>query len=227
MKPEEIYAKLANRELTPAELAKKVSKKPEWIPILVDGMGQKKAEVKYGCAKALRFVVDDRPELLYPLFDHFAEMLDSRNNIFQWEAIYLLAGLVSVDEENKIEALIPRYFARVEGPVMITAANIIKGASEIARARPDLAKRIVGDILRAEKGRYETSECYEIVCGEALKAFDKIYKWLDRPGPVVEFAERHLGSHRNSTHAAAEKLLARHKRWGKSLRCEVRSEPAD
>ncbi|MEX2162387.1 MAG: hypothetical protein WD751_10805 [Anaerolineales bacterium] len=215
MKSEEIYAQLASRKVSPADLAKKAARKPELIPILVEGMCQKKAEVKYGSAKALRFVVDEQPELLYPYFDVFAVMLDNRNNIFQWEALYLLAGLACVDEDDKLEDLLPAYFARLEGPTMITAANTIKGGSQIAKARPDLAKRIVKEILRAEDGHYETSECYEIVCGEALKAFDKIYKFLEDPSVVVAFAKRHRDSGRNSTRMAAQKLLARNTKAGK------------
>ena len=212
MKALRVYQKLADKELSGADLAKRALAKEELVPILVDGMGQKKAETKYGCAKALRIIADERPELLYPHFETFAGMLDNPNNIFQWEGIYLLAGLAGVDEENKIDGILDSFFAKIEGPLMITAANIIKGAAQIVAARPHLGSRIVAEILRAEHGHYETPECYEIVCGTALKAFAKIYKWVPDSQPMLQFAQRHQRSSRAATRAAAEKLLARHER---------------
>jgi hypothetical protein len=218
VKAEALYQKLADRELSPVEAATLALRKSDLVPLLVEGMGQKKAEVKYGSAKALRIIADENPDLLYPHFATFAGMLEHANKIFQWEAIYVLAGLAGVDEDKKIDAILPAYFARIEGPNMITAANIAGGAAQIAAARPDLASRVSSQLLRAEKGRYESNECYEVVCGALLKSFSKMYKWVGDPNPIVAFAERHKSSSRNSTRRAAEALIAKHERLSRAKR---------
>jgi hypothetical protein len=43
-------------------------KNPRWSEELTRGLEADKARIKYGCAKALRIVSQERPELLYPHF---------------------------------------------------------------------------------------------------------------------------------------------------------------
>ncbi|MCL5428963.1 MAG: hypothetical protein M1347_04050 [Chloroflexi bacterium] len=212
MKIKKIYQQLADKSITAEQLARKVIAKPALLPVLVDGLDEVKADVKYGCGKALRIVVDQEPALLYPYFDIFANMLEHRNKIMRWEAIYLIAGLASVDEEDKITAIWRDYFRPIEGPEMITAANIVNGAVSIAVARRELVEPAIREILRVRKGKYETEECYRVVAGAALKAFDKIYKLAPDKKLLVEFAELHAKSSRIPTRNAARRLLEKHAR---------------
>lgn len=212
MKTIQIYQQLADKLITANQLAKKAAKQPALIPALVDGLDEAKADVKYPCGKALRVIVDEDPELLYPYFDLFASMLDSSNKIMRWEAIYMIAGLAPVDEEDKISAVWNDYFRPIEGPEMITAANIVNGAARIAVARRDLLEPVIREILRVSKGQYETEECYRVVAGAALKALDKLYKFSSDKEPLVRFAELHARSSRIPTRNAARRLLEKHAR---------------
>ena len=214
MDAQQIYAGLAEKSLSAEEIARKALTHPELVPALVAGMGEPKAEVKYGCAKALRILTDEEPGLLYPHFEVFAAMLDNPNNIFQWQALYVLAGLSSVDTEHKLAPLLPAYFARVEGPILVTAANAIKGAALIVGGQPDLADAIVEHVLRVEQGKYEDAECYEIACGTALKTLYKIRKWVGIPHELLAFAQRHAASPRPATAKAAAKLIERLEKEG-------------
>ena len=210
MLAEHIYAGLADKTLTGEELARRAVFEPELALILVEGMSQTQAEVKYGSAKALRLLVDEEPTLLYPYFDTFSALLHSSKNILRWEALYVLAGLACVDDEDKIGITLDDYFAYVEGPMMITAANSIKGAAVIVRARPKYAQRVLDAVLRCERGRYESTECYEIVMGSAINTFYKLHRWVSDPRPLTEFVVRHADSSREPTRKAAEKFLARY-----------------
>jgi hypothetical protein len=209
MKLESIYIGLSKGMLSPEKLAVMARKESAVIQVLINGMKMPGAKIKYGCAKALRILVKDSPAMLYPHFDTFSDQLNSSNKIMKWEAIYLIAGLSGVDTRNKFDKIWDFYFAGIEGPVMITAANLIKGGTTIALKRPEIADDIVVEILRVQNGHYESAECYEIVCGQALKAFSKLIGWVDDPHPMFEFAGEHQGSTRPSTRRAAEKLLKR------------------
>lgn len=212
MRSNQIYQQLADKSASAEQLAKKAMAKPELLLTLVDGLDEARADVKYGCGKALRVVVDEEPELLYPYFDLFTAMLENRNKIMRWEAIYVIAGLASVDEEDKISSIWRDYFRPIEGPEMITAANIVNGAARIAVARRDLVEPSIREILRVRKGKYETEECYRVVAGAALKAFDKLYKLATDKDPLVQFAELHARSSRIPTRNAARRLLEKHAR---------------
>jgi len=120
---------------------------------IFEGLNAEQANIKYGCDKILRLISEKAPSLLYPQFDFFANNLNSDNNFFKWGAIHVIANLAAVDAENKFEPNFDRYFAPISGPVLITAANIIKGAAKIALARPELTARIVYALLQVEKAK--------------------------------------------------------------------------
>lgn len=210
MKSTEIFQKLESGKVDAETLAKRAQKDHALVPLLMKGLHEETTRVKYGCAKALRVLSDEEPQLLYSYFDEFVRLLENPNNIFRWEAIYVLSALAAVDKQNKIEGLLQEYVSPIHGPVMITACNLIKGLARIAKAKPLLAPAIAAAILRAEDGRYETAECYEIVVGTALRTFEKIYPLVPDGLPLIRFAEAHSGSLRPATRKSAEKFLAKY-----------------
>src|SRR5690349_11683002 len=109
-------------------------------------------------SKELRDLSAEAPELLYGCFGRFAELLEHENNVLRWNAILTIGHLARADRDGKIEGLLERYLAPIRGPVMITAANTIKGAAMIARSKPALADEIVCGIMAVEKARYATPE---------------------------------------------------------------------
>src|ERR1017187_1452221 len=113
--------------LNPPQLARKAIRNPRLFPDITEGLKADKPRVKYGCAKALRLISEQRPDALYPHFDFFVRLLDHENKILQWDAAFVLSHLARVDDDDKFAAIIDRYFAPVVGPVMITAANVIQG----------------------------------------------------------------------------------------------------
>ena len=62
-----------------------------------------------------------------------------------------MANLACVDQDDRIEEILPRYLAPISGPVMISAGIAIQGAAKIARCRKNLTARIVQAILQVEK----------------------------------------------------------------------------
>ena len=120
----------------PQRLASKAIRNPRLIPDIMEGMTADKARIKYGCAKALRIISEQRPDLLYPQFDFFVHMLDHENKIFQWDAAFVLSHLARADDEDKIAAVFGKYFSPIPGPVMITAANVIQGGARLLRPSP-------------------------------------------------------------------------------------------
>jgi hypothetical protein len=160
--------------------------------------------VKLAASKKLRDLCAQSPESLYPYFDIFAAQLDHENNVLRWNAILAIGHLAPADRGGKIDALLDRYLAPIRGPVMITAANTIKGAALIARAKPALSATVARAIMRAEKAAYATPECRNVAIGHALEALGKISGGAE----VKRFAVRHLENPRPATAKKAARLLA-------------------
>ena len=205
-----LLKQIAEKETDKHAIAERVIAAPGLLSDICEGLGAKEARIKYSCAKVLRMVSDSKPELLYPRFDFFVELLDSDNKIMQWQAIYVIANLVSVDSRNKFGKIFARYFAPIPGPVMITAANVISAAVKIALARPEMTSRITAELLKVGRAKYQTVECRNIALGHAIKSFDQFYGQIEDAGPVIRLVKKQLRNTRNSTRKKAERFLARH-----------------
>ena len=207
MAESELPEQIAKEESDKQGIARKVIKTPELLAEVIDGLGADKARVKYGCAKILRIISDEAPELLYPRIDFFIDLLDSDNNILKWEGIHVLANLAAVDTKGRIEAIFDTYFEPIPGPTLITAANVIAGAAKIAQAKPQLTERIVRELLKVEKAQYKTTECRNVALGHAIKAFAQFFDQIRNQGPVIAFVRRQLENPRDATRKKAGVFL--------------------
>ena len=180
---------------------------PELLPEIFNGLNASEAAVKYGCEKVLKLISEKAPALLYSRMEFFVGLLESENNFLKWGAIRIIANLAAVDMENKFEKIFDRYFAPVQGPAMITAGNIVASAPKIAAAKPHLTERIVRELLRVERARYQTAECHNVVLGHVILAFGQLFERLRDKTAVVALARRQLKNPRNATRTKAEKFL--------------------
>jgi hypothetical protein len=205
---------IGQKKTSKEDLAERVIGDPKLLPEVLAGLSHEKADIKYGCAKIIRFISDQEPGLLYPRIDFFIDLLDGENRILRWEAIYVLASLAAVDSENKIEKIFDKYFAPIPGPELITASNVIKAAARIVSAKPQLAGRIAKELLKVDKARYENAECRNIALGQAIKSFDSFFDKMNDRSAIVKLVTRQLKNTRSSTKKAAEEFLKKMERQG-------------
>ncbi len=200
-------ARIHQAALKPVQLARKAICNPQLFSEIAEGLKAEKPRVKYGCAKALRLISEQRPDLLYPHFDLFVRLLDHENKILQWDAAFVLSHLARVDVDDKFAAILDRYFSPIVGPVMITAANVIQGGARIARAKPQLAERIAAEVLKVARARYRTAECRNVAIGHAILALGDLLPLLGHPARVIQFVRRQTRNPRPATRKKAEHFL--------------------
>ena len=169
---------------------------------------------KFKTAKALIALSDEQPDKLYPYFNAFRNLLETKNKIIQWSAFQIVANLAKVDKERRIDGIIVNYLAPIAGPVMVTAANSIMGSAKIAQTHKHLSNRIVRAILQVENAKYQTDECRNVAIGHAITALGLME--VKRSADAVGFLERQTANTRASTRKKAELLLK-----------EIRKEPSD
>jgi len=210
MKNDNLLDRIAQKGSDKEAIAEKIASDPAQIEECIGGLNNRKAPVRYGCGKVLRILSEQHPEALYPHIDTFIKLLDSENNIMNWEGIHVIGNLARVDRDNKIDKILTRYLKPIEGHVMITAANVIGGAARIAAAKPYLAERIVKALLKVEHAEYATAECRNVALGHALDAFEIFFDNIKNKQPVIDLVTKQLDNSRNSVSKRAEKLL---KQW--------------
>ena len=152
---------------------------------------------------------------MYPFFDRFVELLDSKNSFLKWGAIMTVANLTAVDTKNRFKDIFRKYYAPISGPAMVTAANVIGSSANIVCAKPALVDSVTKEILKVEKASYlnkgePSPECRNVAIGQAIDAFDQFY---DRIGPktkVLNFVKRQLTNTRKQVARKAEQFMSKH-----------------
>lgn len=211
MSESKLLQQIAQEEANKESIADRIITTSKLLPEVLEGLSSDKPNIKYGCAKILNIISEKEPEILYPKIDFFINLLDNHNKILKWNAILIIANLTAVDTKNKFEEIFDKYFAPISGPVMITAANIVKGASKIALTKPNLTERITRELLRVENANYQTTECRNVALGHTIKSFDQFFDQIKHREPVIKFVRKQLKNTRNATKKKAEEFMKKYK----------------
>ena len=210
-----IADKVAMKGADPSTIAAEAIENPAFIEELIAGVTAPTGTLRYGFEKVLRAISEQRPDLVYPFFDRFVQLMDGKNSFLKWGAILTIANLTPADTEGRFERIFRKYYAPITGPAMVTAANIVGSSVKIISAKPMLTQRITRAILRVEKADFErhgepSAECRNVVLGHAIDALDQVFDRFDDKATVVRFVKRQLNNTRRPVVRKAEAFLAKH-----------------
>jgi hypothetical protein len=175
------------------------------VSAAVQTMAAPSGTARFAAGKALSVTAEKDPSRVYPHFAALAALLESDSKIVRWNALQIVALLAPADTDHRLDALLDKYLAFIRGSNMVSAANAIRGAGQIARCRPDLLDRIIPAILEVERAIYETSECRNVAIGQALDALRELGPSVCRRPAVAGFVRRQ----RTNTRAAVARCAAR------------------
>jgi hypothetical protein len=205
---------ILDKSMTKEELLNRVRRDFSLIPLLLKGVNHPKAAVRYGCAKVLMDLSEEYPEKLYPYFDSFIELLDSKYRILTWNALAIVANLTRVDTDKKFDAVFDKYYSFLDDDYMVTVANVVGNSGKIAHAKPYFIPKITDELLKVQNistTPHLTEECKRVIAQQAIKTLDLFFDRIDQKERVISFVKLHLDSPRKKLRTAAEKFL---KKWG-------------
>ena len=139
---------------------------------LLDGLLVKKCAVRYKNFKAVYLVSEDYPEVLYPKWAFFENMLTSKNNTYKFYAIHVLANLAKADKAGKFEKIFDQFYDILNGDALVPACHVAYVSSKIAKAKPELTDEITKRRLNIDKATYKHAE---LVKANAVKAFSEYF----------------------------------------------------
>jgi hypothetical protein len=188
---------------------------PEIIPKLIEIIKTEKGSVKFYCEKAIRFVSEKKPELVYPYFYDIASFIDSDNSFIKWGGIITISNLASVDEDNKFKTISKKYFSLLHSDSMITANNVAGNAYKFVEKDPKYEKIITKEMFKIKGNTYlhkgEVSpECKNIMLGSAIEYFDKVFDISESKKEMLEFAEAEVKNTRKKVAKTAGDFLDKH-----------------
>ena len=205
-----LLQKLGSKAFTKEELLQKVEKDFSLLPVVLKGTSSSKATVRYGCAKVLMDVSEKYPEILYPYFDNFIVLLESKYRILTWNAIAIIANLTRVDRDRKFDAIFDQYYGFLNNEYMVTVASVAGNSAKIALAKPHLVQRIATELLKVENIKltpHLTAECKRVIIEHTIKSFDVFFEKIEAREQVLSFAKKQLHSTRASLRKEAQSFL--------------------
>ncbi len=205
--------KLCNKQITKAQLYKKVEADFSLVPELIDGTASPKAIVRYGCASVLMDLSAKHPDKLYPYIERFIGLLDSKHRILTWNALAIVAHLTAADSQRKFDAIFDKYYSFLGNEYMVTVANTVGHSGVIAKNKPYLADRITEELLKVQSLKitpHLTEECKLVIAQQAIETFNTLINFTKNKKPLLDFAEQHKNSSRDALRKEAQMFL---KKW--------------
>lgn len=196
-------------EAAAKELAKKAIKDKGLFAELLQRILSKHDRTRYTSFKALMFISVERPELLYPHWNYFADMLDREKTHSKYIAIYLIASLTRVDTESKFEKIFDRYYDLLNDKSIIPSAHVARNSGKIVKAKPELEAKITGKLLSIDGTHHKLSH-KELIKSEAIEAFNEYFGEARDKKKIMEFVKGQLESKSPKTRKNASEFL---KRW--------------
>jgi len=205
-----MLAGLNTKDIDIESLARQALENPQVRSELFRGLSDKQERVGYNCLRALLRLGEEHPQLLYPHWDLFVELLRSENTYFKLRGANLIATCAAADTEHRFEGLFDEYFGLLNGSGVIAASYIARNSGKIARAKPDLQDRITSRLLAIDE-THHPAERKDLIKGHALEAFAEYFETSERKAEIMEFARAQLDSKSPKTRKIAKEFL---KTWG-------------
>jgi hypothetical protein len=194
----------------PKDLAKRALQDRKTLSELLERLLSKNDDTRYSSFQALQLVGNERPELLYPKWDFFAEMLRSNNAYHRNIAVYLIAALTKVDSQNKFGKLADSYFALLNSESLMNAGHTALNLGRIAEYKPELREKITNMFLNIGK-TYPMKDRTDNVIGYIIEALNNYFREADQKQKILEFVSTQLKSKSPTTRKKARQFLERWK----------------
>jgi len=201
---------LSDKNMNVENMAKKALKEEGILSELIENLTTKNETVRYNCSKTLNLLSEEYPEVLYPKWDFFIELLNSDHTYWKLSVIPLLANLARIDTEKKFERIFDDYYRLLDDKSMIPAAWVADNSGKIARAKPKLQTRITDNLLNIDK-THHPSERRDLIKAGAIESFDEYFKEAVDKKKILEFVKKQLKSKSPKTRKIAKEFL---KKWG-------------
>jgi hypothetical protein len=211
LKTNELLNRIGSKSLTKEALCNKVKQDFSLIPIIIKGVSSPKPNVRYSCGNVLMDLSEKNPIILYPYMDEFIKLLDSKFRILTWNAIFIIANLAQVDDEQKFDAIFEKYFSLLNNDYMVTVANVVTNSGKIALAKPYLMGKISEQLLKVEDiviTPHLTEECKRVIFEKTIQSFNLFFGELDNESRVKVYAivRKQLSSSRDTLRKEAERF---------------------
>jgi len=190
-------------------IVKKVLKDNKLLSEVIKGVASKDDSVRYPNAIALEILSNEHPEMIYPEWDFFIDLLNRKNAYSKSIAIKTIADLTRVDTEDRFENIFNEYYNELNDKSVIVARQLAINSGKIAKAKPKLQTKITNRLLSIDETNHN-SDRKDLIKGDIIEAFSEYFEEIKNKKEIIEFVKRQLKSTSPSTLKKVKEFL---KRW--------------
>jgi hypothetical protein len=199
---------LNEKEIDLTSLAQQASHDQELLLQLVAGLSDRQERVGYNCLRVLMLVAEEHPDLLYPSWDIFVDLLRSDNTYFKLRGANLIAAVADVDTDRRFESIFDEYYSLLDGRSVIAAAHVAGNSGKIASARPELRGRITERLLSIDRTHHPPDR-RDLIKGHAIEAMGEYFQESEDKESILEFVRGQLVSRSPRTRKKAKEFLGK------------------
>ena len=175
----------------------------------IEGLLSNNDKIREKHFKALYPVAETQPELLYPYWEIFVELLHKPEVSNKYYGIHFIACLIRTDTEDKFNEIFNYWFTELlndESPVV--ALHAAEKSGMIVKAKPKLKQRATSYLLRTD----ESSSCRHLDLQKAyvLSAIDMFYNEITEKEDVDNYIKLQTNSSSGKTKKKAKELLKKY-----------------
>lgn len=201
-----MLSELSKKNVSLESVAKKASKDKEVLSELLEGILSKKDIIRYNSFKTLLLISEEHPEVLYPKWDFFADLIDSDNSYRKLIAVRIIANLTRTDTKEKFSKIFDKYYDLFNDSVIV-AGHLAASSGKIAKAKPKLQTKITNKLLNIDKTNQKHKD---LVKAGAIEAFDEYFEEVKNKKKIIEFVKEQLNCRSPKTRKKAKEFL---KKW--------------
>ena len=197
---------LEEKDFNPENLANKAMKNSKILRELINNLLIKNDTIRYNSHKVLLLVSENYPKALYPDWDFFVNLLNSKNNFHKVIGIQILANLSKVDNLNKFENICDDYSKLIDAKSVMTAAHLAANIGKIAKNKPHLRGNLTQVLLDIDKTHHEIGR-KDLIKASIIDSFMEYVNDIKNKEEIVRFVTQQLNSKSPKTKKKAEEFL--------------------
>lgn len=195
-------------ELEADIIVKQILQNKEKFSELLDGIKNKDDKVRYPNAIALEVLSANYPEIAYPAWDFFLELL-SGNAYHKSIGISTISNLTRIDNEKKFEENFNQYFNLIDDKSVIVARKLAICAGRIANAKPHLISEVTSVLLSIDETQHDTSR-KDLIKGDIIQSLSEFFEDIKEKEEIIQFVKFQLKSSSPSTVKKAKDFISRY-----------------
>ena len=190
------------------KIVKKVMEENSYLSNILQGVLSKDDSERYPNAIALELLSEKNPELLYPHWDFFADLLKSKNAYHRIIAVTTISNLTLIDNDEKFEDIFDEYFRLLDDKSVIVTRKLTIYVGRVTKAKPLLRVKMKDILLSIDDTQHSTSR-KDLIKGDIVESLSEFFEYIEDKDKIIKFVKKQLSSSSPSTIKKAKEFLSK------------------